>query len=57
MVALIFAVVAAIAVTVPGVSIVATMVIIAVAIFESFATFFTPVIRLTSVVAAVAVVE
>src|SRR5712672_2553001 len=55
MVALIFAVVAA--VTVPGISIVATMVIIAVAMFECLATLFTPVIRLTSVVAAVAVVE
>src|SRR5712671_328927 len=55
MVAPIFAVVAA--VTVPGVSIVTTMVIIAVAIFKCLATLFTPVIRLTSVVAAVAVVE
>ena len=51
----IFAVVAA--VTVPGISIVATMVIIAVAIFECLATLFTPVIRLTSVVATVVVVE
>src|SRR5882762_4594791 len=55
MVALIFAVVAA--VTVPAVSIVATIVIIAVAIFKCLATLFTPVISLTSVVAAVAVVE
>src|SRR5882762_5506991 len=55
MVALIFAVVAA--VTVPAVSIVATIVIIAVAIFECLATLSAPVISLTSVVAAVAVVE
>ena len=55
MVALIFAVVAA--VTVPGVSIVATIVVIAVAIFKYLATLFTPVIRLTSVVATVVVVE
>src|SRR6267154_2055971 len=55
MVAPILAVVAT--VTVPSVSIVATIVIIAIAIFKCLATLFTPVIRLTSVVAAVAVVE